>query len=103
MFTLLDGKCLGHCSEGVSVRVNNDLYTKVDEIRIIEVKVPHQSSVSGESIKAINWPKSCVIVALLHKFEAQVPGADEKILAGDSLVAIIAKDQIKELLKLLTR
>jgi NADH:ubiquinone oxidoreductase subunit E len=37
LFTLLDGKCLGHCSEGTSVRVNDELYTKVTADKIKEI------------------------------------------------------------------
>lgn len=69
--------------------------------KILEIKVAHESSCVGKLMKDISWPPHCVVVALLHKFQANVPGADDKILAGDRVVAITRNENVKGLLKLL--
>ncbi|MBL4576693.1 MAG: Trk system potassium transporter TrkA, partial [Opitutaceae bacterium] len=46
--------------------------------RILEVKVAENSQCVGQTFREISWPKECVIVALLHKFEARTPGANDK-------------------------
>ncbi len=69
---------------------------------ILEVKVSHKSLCANQTLKEISWPQGCVIVALLHKFEARTPGANDKIEPGDHLVAIVKQDAISELLSLTT-
>jgi trk system potassium uptake protein len=68
---------------------------------IIEVKVQPKSLADGKMLREIKWPKNCVVVALLHKSEAKVPGASDIMAGGDRLVVIIRQDQIPELLKVL--
>jgi trk system potassium uptake protein TrkA len=70
--------------------------------RILEVKVAENSQCVGQTFRDVLWPKECVIVALLHKFEARTPGANDKIEPGDHLVAIVKEDTISELLSLTT-
>jgi trk system potassium uptake protein TrkA len=69
--------------------------------RIIEIHVSMDSPCAGKSLKEISWPKHAVLVALLHKFQAKVPGADDRILAGDRVVVITREENINDLLKLL--
>lgn len=68
--------------------------------RILEVKVAENSQCVGQTFREVLWPEECVIVALLHKFEARTPGANDKIEPGDHLVAIVKEDTISELLSL---
>lgn len=72
-----------------------------DGSRILEVRIGHSSPVIGKEIKDIRLPKGCLFVALLHKFKAKVPGANDTILAGDRVVVIVAKGQEKDLTKVL--
>ncbi len=67
--------------------------------RIIEVRIGHSSPCVGRAIKEIQLPKSSLLVALLHKFKAKVPAADDTILAGDRVVVIVDEDQEKALLE----
>lgn len=69
--------------------------------QIVEIKVGEESPCHGKTLKEIRWPGSCVIVALLHKSEAKVPGANDIILAGDHIVAITTKENTGELVRLL--
>jgi len=70
--------------------------------KIIEIRVSPNSPCINQEIKHIAFPSGAVIVALLHKFHVKVPGASDKILAGDRVVVITQEEKIKALLKLLT-
>ncbi|MEX0324793.1 MAG: Trk system potassium transporter TrkA [Puniceicoccaceae bacterium] len=69
--------------------------------RILEIQVSLDSPCAGRKLKEINWPKHAVLVALLHKFQAKVPGAEDTILAGDRVVVITREENLKDLLQLL--
>jgi trk system potassium uptake protein TrkA len=69
--------------------------------RILEIQVSSGSPCAGKSLKEIGWPKHAVLVALLHKFQVKVPGAEDRILAGDRVVVITREENTKSLLKLL--
>jgi trk system potassium uptake protein TrkA len=69
--------------------------------RILEIQVSLNSPCAGKSLKEINWPKHAVLVALLHKFQVKVPGADDQILAGDRVVVITREENIQDLINLL--
>lgn len=68
--------------------------------KIIEIKVGDKSPATGKKLKEIEWPKGCVIVALLHRFQAKTPGANDVISAGDHIVVTVQKDTLKDLLAL---
>jgi len=67
--------------------------------RIIEVRIKHSSPCVGRKIKEIQLPRGSLFVALLHKFKAKVPAADDVILAGDRIVLIVNEDQEKAVLE----
>jgi trk system potassium uptake protein len=67
--------------------------------RILEVRISHSSPCVGRTVKDIKLPRGSLFVALLHKFKAKVPGADDMILAGDRVVVIVHADQEKALLE----
>jgi len=86
--------------------LNVDSYVELADLpghtaKILEIPVSTKSQANGQAIRAIAWPPGCVIVALLRKFRAKVPGPDDEILAGDRVVAIVQQEQVKPLLKLL--
>lgn len=79
-----------------------ELFNFADQkARILEIQVSTGSACAGKALKEIAWPKHAVLVALLHKFQVKVPGADDRILAGDRVVVITREENIKDLLKLL--
>lgn len=69
--------------------------------RILEIQVSTGSPCEGKRLKEINWPRHAVLVALLHKFQVKVPGAEDRILADDRVVVITREENIKGLLNLL--
>ncbi|MEO0796547.1 MAG: Trk system potassium transporter TrkA [Verrucomicrobiota bacterium] len=87
--------------------ISTDAFTELASLpegraKILEIRVSDRSPVINRQIKEISFPKGAVIVVLLHKFQAKVPGADDKILSGDRLVVVVREDREHELLKLLT-
>jgi len=70
--------------------------------KILEIRVSPESPVINKAIREIAFPKGAVIVVLLHKFQAKVPGAEDKILPGDRVVVVVREDREKEIIKLLT-
>ena len=69
--------------------------------RILEIVVDAKSKAAGRPLREIALPPHSVIVALLHKFQAKVPGAEDTILAGDHVVVITRDENIKDLLRIL--
>ncbi|NBB78548.1 MAG: Trk system potassium transporter TrkA, partial [Verrucomicrobia bacterium] len=63
--------------------------------QIIELRIKHSSPCVGKKIKDIHLPPGAIFVALLHKFKAKVPGAEDVILAGDRVVVIVSEAQEK--------
>lgn len=69
--------------------------------RILEIQVGDGSPCAGQTLRHVQWPKHAVLVAHLHKFEVKVPGADDRILAGDRVIVITREENIPDLLRLL--
>ncbi|MBC2594087.1 Trk system potassium transporter TrkA [Ruficoccus amylovorans] len=70
--------------------------------KIIELRVSSDSPCVSRKIRDISWPRGAIIVVLLHKFQAKMPGPEDVILPGDRLVAIVREDSLKPLLNMLT-
>ncbi len=69
--------------------------------RILELRIAHSSPCVGRKVKDIQLPRGSLFVALLHKFKAKVPAADDTILAGDRVVVIANAEQEKAVLEAL--
>ena len=67
---------------------------------IIELDIASKSSVVNKRIRDVKWPEECVIVGLEHNFVPKTPTGDDILQADDSIIAIIGKSRVKELLKL---
>ncbi len=70
--------------------------------KIIEITVAPDSPCQGKLVKDISLPPGTVIVALLHKFDAKVPGANDRIIPNDRLVIIVSDDQQDKVISLFT-
>ncbi len=68
---------------------------------VIEMVVREDSPVDGMKISEVEWPPECVLIGLVHKTEAAVPGPDDLIAAGDIIYAMVSKDSRKKFVKLL--
>lgn len=69
--------------------------------RVLEIQVAPNSPCAGQTLREIDWPSHAVVVALLHKFDAKVPGAEDTILGGDRVVVITREENIEDVLHLL--
>ena len=70
-------------------------------IEIISSPVAANSPAAGRALAEINWPPSSGIISLQHGNQAAVPAAEDKIEAGDTIVAIVAPEAKRPLLDLL--
>ncbi|NNE94297.1 MAG: Trk system potassium transporter TrkA [Verrucomicrobiales bacterium] len=78
------------------------LLQKLDVGELIEASVDVGSPAAGAHVKEIEWPPDCILVALLHGIRAMVPSADDKIVAGDHLYAVVSPKAKKSFLKLVS-
>ena len=71
------------------------------QAKLIEMRLSNSSPSIGKKIRDLTLPKGSVIVALLHKFQAKVPGAEDILIAGDRVVAVVKEDRAKDLIAML--
>lgn len=74
---------------------------KFDGIDLLEIRVGKGSIAAGHMVKEIEWPPGTVLVGKLRGLQAEVPGADDVLLGGDHIYAMVSKDALKRFLKLL--
>ena len=68
---------------------------------LVEIDVARGSIAAGHMIREVDWPPGVVIVGHLRGIHAQVPGANEVLLAGDHVFAMVAKGSMKRFARLL--
>ena len=86
--------------------VTSDRYHVVKSLEggeIIESSVPEGSKVAGKTVKEIEWPEGCVLVAHLHGIHATVPAADDVIREGDNIYAMVSSKARRKFLKLISK
>ena len=72
---------------------------KKADAKIVEIKISHDSAIAGKKLKDISLPQGTVIIALMHKYAAKVPGPDDSVIGGDRVVAIVRSDEMNALSK----
>jgi len=85
--------------------VTSDRYHLVKHLEagdLIESSVVEGSAADGKKVKDVNWPEGCVLAALLRGVRAVTPAADDEIVAGDYLYAIVSGKAKKKFLKLIS-
>jgi trk system potassium uptake protein TrkA len=61
-------------------------------VEVVESVVPPSAAaLTGRKVLEIQWPEGCVLVALLHGSQASVPGPEDRLAAGDTLYAVVAR------------
>jgi len=68
---------------------------------LVEIDVARGSIAAGHMIREVDWPPGVVIVGHMRGIHAQVPGANEVLLAGDHVFAMVANGSMKRLARLL--
>ena len=74
---------------------------KFDSVDLMELRVGKASIVAGHMVKEIDWPKGVVLVGKLRGLHAEMPRAEEVLLGGDHLYAMVSRDAKKAFLKLI--
>ena len=78
------------------------LVKRLEAGELIEAAVIENSPADGEKVKDVKWPDGCVLAALLHGVRAVTPAANDQIVAGDNLYAIVTRKAKKRFLKLIS-
>jgi trk system potassium uptake protein len=71
-------------------------------LEVLELIVDEKSSAVGRAVADIPWPEGSGLVALLRGHEAMVPSAEDTIVAGDTVYAMVSSSARKPMIKLLT-
>lgn len=69
-------------------------------VEVVEFVVSADSSLAGKKVREVAWPVGVGIVALTHGAQAAVPGGEDVLQAGDSVVAMVAADALAAFRKL---
>ena len=72
-----------------------------DGVDLVELRVGNGSIAAGHMVKEISWPNGVVLVGKLRGLQADVPRADEVLLGGDHLYAMVSRECRKAIIKLL--
>jgi trk system potassium uptake protein TrkA len=59
---------------------------------LVEEQVHVTSSVAGRSVAEVDWPESCVVVALLRGPDVITPRGQTVLLPGDEVLAVLHSD-----------
>ena len=71
------------------------------EYSIVEEKVHPQAKVSGKTLKEIQLPPECVLVAILRKGQLIIPHGDTMLQPVDEVIALVHSAHVKEVADLL--
>lgn len=69
---------------------------------VLELLVSDRCSARGRKVSEIHWPEGSGLVAMLRGQEAMVPSAEDTILAGDTVYAMVSPSAREPMIKMLT-
>lgn len=64
----------------------------------VEIPVTENSQVIGHPIRNIGLPKGCLLVSLMRNFDAKIPAADDRLEAGDRVVAVLKNTSLNDVI-----
>jgi trk system potassium uptake protein TrkA len=70
------------------------------EARIVELKVSSHSKIAGKKLKRTNFPKNTLVGAIVRRGNVIIPGGEDVVNVGDSLIVFARTDTIPNLVKL---
>lgn len=82
------------------IELEDGIHEEISNNIIIELDIAEKSAVVNKKVRDVKWPEECVLVGHEHNYMPKTPTGDDILQAGDSIIAIICKSRIKELLKL---
>jgi trk system potassium uptake protein TrkA len=69
-------------------------------VEILEVEVLEGAPVTEHVLANVDLPAQCLIAAVIKESFVQVPGADDRIKAGDTVLLLAADDAVEDALKM---
>jgi trk system potassium uptake protein TrkA len=70
------------------------------EARIVELKVSPASKIAGKKLKRANFPKNTLVGAIVRNNSVIIPGGEDVVNVGDSLIVFARTDTIPKLVRL---
>lgn len=70
------------------------------EARIVELKVSSESKIAGKKLKRTHFPKNTLVGAIVRNGNVIIPGGEDVVNIGDSLIVFARTDTIPNLVKL---
>lgn len=70
--------------------------TKAGDIEVQEIIVPAGCPATEHVLAKLELPSQCLIAALIRSNYAQVPGADDRFQAGDTVVALVGESAFEK-------
>lgn len=67
------------------------------EVQLVQFEVSARSTLAGKKVGEAQWPAGSVLVCLVRGPSAQVPAAEDVLLDGDTVMALVAKESRKSL------
>ena len=68
---------------------------------LVEMTLPHDSSVIGKAVGDVEWPVETALVAILREDRVIAASQDDPLEVGDELLFVAAEEQEKALSDLL--
>lgn len=61
---------------------------------LVEIQIFHGSPGEGKLIREIQWPKDCLVVAILRDEREVIPSGDVRLYAGDTLQLLTSEQKV---------
>ncbi|OHB82382.1 MAG: Trk system potassium transport protein TrkA [Planctomycetes bacterium RBG_16_64_12] len=71
-------------------------------VDILEIEVVPKAPATEHVLANVNFPPQCLIAAMIHENYVKVPGADDRLSPGDTVVALVQNAAIEDTVKLFT-
>ena len=69
--------------------------------KLLEIKVSSRSPSVGKEIRELLRPANTIFVAIIHRFDARVPSASDRIMAGDRIIVLTTHEAEEAVVRLL--
>ena len=69
-------------------------------IDVLEIEVVRGAAATEHVLANVNLPAQCLIAAVIRENYVRVPGADDRLAAGDTVVALVEAEAVEEMLRL---
>ena len=71
-------------------------------IDVVEIEVVADAPATEHVLANIDFPSQCIIAAVIHENYVKVPGAADRLIPGDTVVALVQDAMLEDTVKLFT-